>query len=217
VLKSQQCPRGLRLQRRHCMERLQSRRVRHLSERVSEVAGKRPSSRRIDHGRVRQALLGGRDEHFALTCDDDELAIATPGPSKQREGTRGFGDLWRLVTGALTGADAIVFVGYRFPETDADARSELLGAIGNNPGTGSRSTLSIHIVLGNTAQSKRDAERLASMLRFVLGRNRIEATPARPPVHTSAGVAHFFMLHSHPLFAQDFFSVVNRDDLFWKE
>jgi hypothetical protein len=79
----------------------------------------------------------------ALECDASELAIATPGPSKLRE-TEDFKPLWNVGLAAIQEADVIVFLGYRFPETDAFARRSLLDAISRN----TVDKLSLHAVLG---------------------------------------------------------------------
>lgn len=66
--------------------------------------------------------------------------------------------LWGYAQDALAGADRIVFLGYRFPESDAQAKSRLLAAIGSN-----EKPLDVHIVLGpQTARD--DATRLQGML-----------------------------------------------------
>jgi hypothetical protein len=165
------------------------------------------------HGSVdwrRQAPVNGKigfemmtdDPTFALVCNDDELAIASPGPSKKRAAAE-FKELWRLAEKSLTSADSIVFVGYRFPETDAHAREQLLSAIReNNPGKDPH-RLSMHIVLGHPG---RDSTRLEALLRHVGGATRAGVGPL---VDYGRG----YLVTSHPLFAQDFFTVVQRDDL----
>jgi hypothetical protein len=142
------------------------------------------------------------DPVFALTCEDEEIAIATPGPSKF-EASREFVDVWSVAESALSRADAIVFVGYRFPETDADAREKLLQSIGANRAR----HLAIHIVLGHLGH---DSIRLRALLRYVAGRNgRDESGPRYQTPN--------FLVHSHPLFAQDFFSVLDREELLTME
>jgi hypothetical protein len=138
------------------------------------------------------------DELHALDCDASELAIATPGPSKRRE-SKDFESIWSIACQELMAADAIVFIGYRFPETDAYARSALLGAIrkhkalnGDNAGPSDR--LSIHAVLGLKGPA---SERLESMLEFVCQRGRKDK----------------YRVKSHPLYGQDFLSLVERERL----
>ena len=146
-----------------------------------------------------------QDPTCALTCDDDQLAIATPGPSKQAVSDSDFLPLWTEAKKRLKVADAIVFVGYRFPETDAHAREELLGAIReNHADDGGSHHLSLHIVLGHPG---RDSIRLEALLRFAAGAHRQEGGPSNPGLT--------FDLNTYPLFAQDFFTVVQRKHLFW--
>lgn len=142
--------------------------------------------------------------NFALQCPDSELAMATPGPSKHRMATS-FEDLWTLACEALQAADAVVFVGYRFPETDAYARERLLTAIAGDGSRGGTHHLAMHIVLGHP---DRDSIRLHALLHHVGRKNR-------PGGEGKARVdgARNFWVTTHPLFAQDFFTVVTRDEL----
>jgi len=59
------------------------------------------------------------DKRFLLTAPGDQLAIATPGPGKH-ERTSEFLDVWQLAEKRIESADAIVFVGYRFPAKRRD-------------------------------------------------------------------------------------------------
>lgn len=128
------------------------------------------------------------DPEFALSCEDVDLAIATPGPKKATHSkSPAFASLWSAAETALKAADAIVFVGYRFPPTDAIARDRLLGAIGQT------AALAFHVVLGN---SPSDAARLEAMVEFV-----------RPERNRGT------LTRIHPLFAEDFFAVVRRAKL----
>jgi hypothetical protein len=112
-------------------------------------------------------------ELHVLDCDVDELAIATPGPSKKRE-AKDFESFRDLATRAIAAADAVVFLGYRFPETDAHATNALLGAIMRN----TTNDLRMHLALGHKS---RDSERLEALLRF--------AGQRRPPTrrHKTGG------------------------------
>jgi hypothetical protein len=140
---------------------------------------------------------------FALFCPAEQLAIATPGPSKARE-AKGFKSIWGLAKDALKQADAVVFIGFRFPETDADARAELLGAIRENNAGIPGHHLSLHVVLGLPSPQ---SERLEALLRFACS-ERHESTQPFP------GEKGRYLLTAHPLFGQDFLAVINRQDLF---
>lgn len=136
-------------------------------------------------------------DDFALTCKPEELAIATPRPSKLKE-AKGFESIWNLACEALDTADAIVFIGFRFPETDAYARERLLEAIGKNSGP---LMLHVNVVLGRPGP---DTDRLSALLHLA-GRRRQRPTNvvAVPPVHVPV----------HPLYGQDFLAMFRRDDL----
>ncbi len=159
------------------------------------------------------------DRHFALKPENaSEIVIATPGPSKKSTVLKHLKPLWSLAARALQTADAIVFIGYRFPETDAYARHRILEAIRGNKGPdGKRHTLSIHIILGSSAESSRHANRLASMLRFACtASGRGHATREKPSWNINmSDNGKFFAIEEHPLLAQDFFSAAaERSDLF---
>jgi hypothetical protein len=138
----------------------------------------------VDWKRVGDDVVHEREPLFCATCRDEELAIAPPGPEKIRIAA-GFGDLWAKAKTRLRTADAVVFMGYRFPESDATARSELIGAL-------SRSReLKLHIVLGPDRNHLHVA-RLRALLRWRCPSARI---------------------YVHPLYAQDFMSMWRDRDL----
>jgi hypothetical protein len=151
-----------------------------------------------------ERIVKDTDPRFALKCADEELAIATPGPSKMRESRGALRKLWQAAKDALRVADAIVFVGFRFPETDAFAREELLGSIAENVPTAALNTIRVHTVLGLDRPS--DSSRLVSLLDFA-ARKRRDACQ-------NLGGDRGFVITRHPLYAQDFFSVAKRADAF---
>jgi hypothetical protein len=106
------------------------------------------------------AVKTDADDRAALTCDDSELAIAGPGPSKQKLSSGRLQWCWTEALAALEKAAAIIFVGYRFPPTDAEARGKLLGAIRKNK---DEHHLAIHTVLGPNTSSD-DSRRLQASL-----------------------------------------------------
>jgi hypothetical protein len=55
--------------------------------------------------------------------------IGVPGPGKRRLIGNRLKELWELALEMVGRAEAIYFVGYRFPPTDADSRSGLIGAL----------------------------------------------------------------------------------------
>jgi hypothetical protein len=102
------------------------------------------------------AQVQTRPAYFHLTCADDELAIAPPGPDKRELANSGLRPLWDRALEELGIADAVFFVGYRFPPTDALARRELLHAL--------NARASVHIVLGPKVSD--DVVRLRELLQF---------------------------------------------------
>lgn len=100
---------------------------------------------------------------FCINCDEHELAIASPGPSKA-ESVGELRPIWDLALAELRRSDWVSFVGYRFPPTDATARDELLGALlpsADARGLGARRGISL--VLGPNVHSQ-DVERLRGLL-----------------------------------------------------
>jgi hypothetical protein len=122
--------------------------------------------------------------HRAVAYIDPEQAvIGVPGQTKLSLPSGLLKCLWDPAMAAIETADAIVFVGYRFPETDNMAKRRLIDALKKN-----RNAV-IHVVLG---ASNPDTSRVHGML---------EWTQRRVPVRV------------HELWAQDFFTVFERQDL----
>lgn len=168
------------------------------------------------HGSVRWRHVGGPGsqefeatghDDFAVQCGDaSELSLATPGASK-RLLAGDLGVLWARAENAIHDADAVVFIGYRFPPTDALARSRILRALSGN----TKSRLGVHVVLGPNTHEP-DVVRLEAMLKFALRRAGREEAGTVPP--RAGPVRHEFLVHVHPLWAQDFLTVWDRDLLF---
>jgi hypothetical protein len=153
---------------------------------------------RHQNGLIQVQFVEGRPDE-ALHCSDRELCIATPGPTKttstDSEGV--LGPLWITAEGALRSAEAIVFVGYRFPPSDAHARTTLLTAILES----GQKHVDIHIVLGPNRNA--DVVRLEHLLRYVMdraGRTDLDNI-GRGGGETS------YRLWWHPLWAEDFLSI----------
>ncbi len=106
---------------------------------------------------------GPCDEEWAVwSANNDNVVIGVPGPNKILLAGKVLKYLWYQARVALRQAEEIVFVGYRFPQSDAEARMTLLGAIAENRVPG----LKVRIILGpeNTA----DKSRLDHLLRVVV-------------------------------------------------
>jgi hypothetical protein len=138
------------------------------------------------------------DPDFCVTCLPEQLAIATPGPTKKATAAE-LSLQWNLALTRLTEADAVVFVGYRFPPSDAEARTKLLGALLAN----TSAHLALHIVLGPRLGSD-DNARLAGLLSATCRRAK------RQPVGHASKT---YDVVQHPMYSQDFFSVWHRSQL----
>lgn len=118
--------------------------------------------------------------------DTDRLVISTPGPSKYRS-NQSLKPWWDKATEVIASADAIVFVGYRFPPSDTYALETLTRAIAKNHNP----DLRLHTVLGPKLDD--DTVRLQQILNYAT-RSKVE-------------------VNVHRLWSQDFLTVVSRADL----
>lgn len=137
----------------------------------------------------------------ALNCPDEELVIATPGPRKRKVASEDLCELWAAAVHAIKWADAIVFVGYRFPPSDSEARRRLLDAITANEVR----HLFVHTILGPNRSDPASA-RMTGMLHFALRRR--ERTLRDHP-----GTYQRYTLNQHPLYAEDFLDLFDARDL----
>lgn len=116
------------------------------------------------------------------------MGIATPGPTKQRT-TQELEPFWARAKSELTEARSVVFVGYRFPPSDAQARAEVLGALQAS----SARKLDLSIVLG--VEGNADVHRLKALL---------EATMRTAQRTLSPSPNRSYRIHQYPLYSQDF-------------
>jgi hypothetical protein len=144
-------------------------------------------------------VLRAENDDFAMQASPKQLVLCTPGPSKQDDATRLLGDLWQQAELMLKGADAIVFVGYRFPPSDAVARRFLLSAIEARAKSDQLRPLAMHVVLGPNSQ---DAARLAELLRYAAERGGMREDAGRSWVRKE-----HFRVRVHEMYSQDFFTV----------
>jgi len=163
------------------------------------------------HGSVdwkRQANTYERtaDPLFALDCQSDEIAIATPGPAKQSATESFLEKSWGLAKAAITQAGAVVFIGYRFPPSDSLAREALLTALSVPREV--RALRTIHTILGPSVQSESSA-RLGGLISGML-----DGAGWRTMTSPSSGDAPRYRLQQLPLYGQDFMSVFSRQQLF---
>jgi hypothetical protein len=144
-------------------------------------------------------------------AEDRVHAVAGPGPSKLQYSKKEFAPLWDAAIAAITEANAVVFVGYRFPPSDANARSRILGALRSNHATDGRYPfVAVHTVLGPNLGDEWQV-RMGSLLRGALRHGGRSELGNRPIPREREGPT--FRIHQHPMFAQDFFTVIGRKRL----
>lgn len=138
------------------------------------------------------ACILGQPEQ-ALICDPLCIAMGVPGRSKQTF-TQKVGGLWRAGIEFIKKAEVVIFVGYRFPETDAQAREQILTALAQNK----EMHISVHIVRGPDTED-RDGRRIKSLLE-----NSLRGERTRGARTDSNSRGNTYSLLVHPLFAEDF-------------
>lgn len=138
---------------------------------------------------------------FTLT-DGLRPLIGTPGATKKKLCDAQFEDIWAAAMGKLKEAEAVVFMGYRFPPSDSFSRRMLLEALQNNKNL----TLRVHTVLGPSVGDAATV-RLNELIRETL----YSAGRLNYADHPRGGVpdiASKFSIRNHPLYAEDFMSVM---------
>ena len=155
----------------------------------------------VDWKRTAESYSLTNDRHFALTCDDQEIGIASPGSNKLRESKGGLANLWKHASKALQNSDAIVFLGYRFPPTDAHARRTFVNALAK--GAESKRHVSAHVVL---KENSLDVGRTSQILHYAFKRGGRQNLP--PP----RGIG--YQVIAQPLSVEDFLTVMSREQLF---
>ncbi len=171
---------------------------------------------RQDRGQQALGIFGASpvpdNDYFALDCPEENMVIASPGPSKFASSAGGtLGPLWLAASTALKTADAIVFVGYRFPPTDSAARRILIDAIGENE----KPHLVLHTVLGPKVHDDH-SERLKGMLEAAVerkGRVTSEVMRNSDPIH-GPRYRWLYDLNQHALWAEDFLDLCDPTKLY---
>jgi hypothetical protein len=142
---------------------------------------------------------------------DKKPLIASPGATKLRLCQGELQQIWQEAKKRICEADVIVFIGYRFPPSDSHARTEILGAIKANDAP----YLRVHTVLGPNLNEP-DSVRLSAMLHRTIraGGKHEHETPDLPPNKEQAKSLPRYNVVQHPLYAEDFLSVVDDTELF---
>jgi hypothetical protein len=131
------------------------------------------------------------DKHF---LNVDKPALATPGITKHRfiENNNNIRSLWNLAENEIRTADIMVFIGYRFPPSDAYSRDRILSSIGCNVRERTKyNTLVVHTVLGDDTNHP-DSRRLKGLL-------------------VASGCQDTCIVQ-HPMWAEDFLGCYNYED-----
>ena len=112
--------------------------------------------------------------------------------------------LWELALHHIRQAEVIVFLGYRFPPSDAQSRKELLKAIREN----SSPYLRVHIVLGPDINNP-DTVRLQKMLETVLKGQERDLAYSDDEYTADDVTFRSYRVIRQPLLVQDFFTVMD--------
>jgi hypothetical protein len=166
------------------------------------------------HGSVNWAIASDKSLRTVDRLEDFQAnewlpLIATPGATKAGYCGSHLKPLWDEALKALSEAQTIVFVGYRFPPSDAEARTRLLRAIGANKNP----YLKIHLVLGpevNTSPVLRLKGLLTHTMRAAGRVDSAELARMTP----SGKLPAMYGIVTQPLYAEDFLTVVHPDELF---
>jgi len=137
--------------------------------------------------------------------------IAAPGATKKLMCKGAFEQIWDDAKRELMLADVVVFIGYRFPPSDSHARSEILGALVENDAP----YLRIHTVLGPNLNEP-DTVRLTNLLHHTMRRSGKQHNddPQGIVNQQEAQKQHVYDLVQQPLWAEDFLSVADDEELF---
>jgi hypothetical protein len=153
----------------------------------------------VNWQRTAGGILETRDDNFALHGPESELVIGSPGPSKLNS-VGVLNRLWFLAKEELQAATTVIFIGYRFPQSDSWSRRELIEALGEN----GNPYLELHTVLGSNT-SEPDTVRLKALLSEALvRRDRIPAASGIDPLN---GPPNHYVLRVHPMWTEDFLDV----------
>ncbi|MBK8173482.1 MAG: hypothetical protein IPK60_24540 [Sandaracinaceae bacterium] len=145
--------------------------------------------------------VGARE---VVRLDLDPL-IGVPGPSKPLV-AKHCADLWGLASTALSKAESVIIVGYRFAETDDDAKAHILGALNKN----ASEPLTVRIALGPDVNHV-DVRRVSGLCEWALRARRPrlldQVGSSRDAVLADAKTP---VIDAVPMFSQDFIALAER-------
>ncbi|MHB1847000.1 MAG: SIR2 family protein [Deltaproteobacteria bacterium] len=158
---------------------------------------------RVQNG-GKSCQLTRQHEWGGLNLDSARICIGTPGPGK-REVSSYLQPLWDEAMKAIRHAEAIIFVGYRFPPSDSDAREKILEAIQANESP----RLLLHTVLGPDVHAESTSRLRGLLLSRLNGREPMklyDRNDLNEPDRRSGADGRWYAVLSHPLYSQDFVS-----------
>lgn len=117
-----------------------------------------------------------------------------------------FGNLWSAAEAAIRKAEAVFFIGYRFPESDATARGRVLSALAHNETVG---CLRIFTALGPDRQSP-ESVRLLSLIRHSVGLRRRVIEDMRPEGTVDTTDTLTGHIEALPFWAEDLLDLYGR-------
>lgn len=141
------------------------------------------------------AICSAGAEH-AMSVDSDGSGLVIPGTDKRDADSGPLAPLWGLARESLKAADGVVFIGFRFPETDAKARQLVVDSLGDRGGPDRRT---IHVVLGPRSP---DSERVVNILQLACRNGGRVVNDERESRHA--------IVWDSKLYAEDYLSVASR-------
>lgn len=124
----------------------------------------------VERGRFAKASSAG-----VLLPSRSDVLMGLPGPGKDQHRQKRLKPLWTCALNAITEAEEVIFLGYRFPPTDANAREELLCAVRD-------SACLPRIVLGPNVVHP-DVVRLQGLLQYAMWKRVPLAKPDVIPLY----------------------------------
>lgn len=144
------------------------------------------------------------DMRTALQDDEATVAIGVPGIRKMDFVRKVCAPLWSLAERWIASAEAVVFLGYRFPQTDSESRRRILGAM---RGGAAPSCLHITVVLGPNRLAP-DVVRTERLIEASAGRyRRLITDEAEDKLHREQRRESTLCLSVEPLYAEDYLSL----------
>lgn len=161
----------------------------------------------VDWQRAGGSIQSNERADFALVCSDDEMVIASPGPTKSAVATQ-LQDLWERALLRIRQAEAVVFIGYRFPPSDSQARRKIVAALIGNESR----ELWLGTVLGPDTTNK-DTQRLKGILEYAMVSAGRFAYGSADSLVPRMGGPRTYRVRVHGMGAEDFLDLYENGHL----